>query len=87
MMLVSRSPRNVPKIVPFPPDRLAPPTTTAAMMRSSAPLPAIGEADPVFAAAMTPESAESAPVKTYIQMRTLSTLMPESFAASSFPPT
>ena len=51
-------------MVPRPPNRLVPPSTTAAMTSSSNPWPALDEPLPSRAATMIPASAAVAPDRT-----------------------
>ena len=45
---IIKAPIIVPIILPSPPDRLVPPSTTAAIASSSKPVPALGDADPIL---------------------------------------
>ena len=74
-------------MVPRPPDRLAPPTMTAEMTRSSAPIPSLGSTALPRAVTMTPAAAASRPISTNAQVRTAGTGMPVSTAAASLLPT
>ena len=57
MICIKSRPRKDPRIVPRPPERLAPPTITAAITRSSAPMPPLGSMALARLATITPASA------------------------------
>ena len=58
------APSTVPRIVPRPPNRLVPPSTTAAITSSSKPTAAFEEPLPSRAAMMMPATAAAMPVST-----------------------
>ena len=87
MICIRSSPRKEPRIVPRPPDRLAPPTMTAAMTRSSAPVPALASMALARLVTMTPVTPARNPVSMKANVLTRAVAMPVSRAASSLLPT
>ena len=84
---ISIAPRKVPAIEPRPPERLVPPTTTAAITSSSYISPAFGWPEFIRDARSTPLAAESTPQSTYTPATIRPVLIPASRAASALPPT
>ena len=84
---MSIAPMNVPTMDPAPPERLVPPTTTAAMTSSSYDTPAFGCPEFIREASRIPLSAASVAERTYTLTRTLQVRIPARRAASMFPPT
>ena len=82
----SRTPRNVPMMVPLPPNRLAPPSTTAAITSSSWPTMMFGIADSTIAVCTIAATPESSPTKLNTNTRVHSVLTPIRSAATSLPP-
>ena len=87
MICMRSRPRNDPRIEPRPPDRLAPPTITAAITRSSAPMPALASMALARLVAMTPAAAARTPVSMKAKIFTRAAGMPVKRAAGSLLPT
>ena len=73
-------------IFPFPPVKLVPPSTTAAIASSSYPSPAVGCAEYNLEVIITPATAANIPLIVYTAIFILSVLSPDNLAASSFDP-
>ena len=80
------TPRTTPQSLPFPPDILVPPSTTAVITSISDPSPVAGNPPPSLPARMIAANPFKNPAITYTVMRILSTLIPDHFAACAFPP-
>ena len=83
---ITIAPIIVPDTVPLPPFMEAPPITTEATAFNSYPVPASGNAESTRPICTIPPSAAIKPQIVYTIMIVLSILIPESFAASAFPP-
>ena len=70
------APMIVPIIFPFPPDKLAPPMTAAAMAKVSSPCPATGEAEATREVRMIPATEERKPQSRYTLNFVQFTLIP-----------
>ena len=66
------TPRKTPKMFPWPPDRLQPPSTAAEITVSSAPVPVVEEADPNREAFSTPANPARNPEIMYVIILILS---------------
>ena len=84
---MTKDPRRVPNTVPFPPLKLVPPITTAAIMFMLSFSPYVYLAPCIRPAYKIPAHAAAAPQITIDQNFTLSVLIPEYLAEDSFPPT
>src|SRR5918992_402402 len=82
-----RTPTAVPPTPPMPPAKLVPPSSTAAAASKSTASPTCGLAAPIRAVCSTPATPASRPEIAYTATIVRFTLMPESRAASAFPPT
>ncbi|CDC42361.1 unknown [Firmicutes bacterium CAG:449] len=80
-------PKTAPDIFPIPPEKEIPPTTHAAIASSSVPDPVLGEPEPTLAPSKNPPIPYRTPAITNIPIVTLKTLIPDTDAASVFPPT
>eukprot|EP01022_Parablepharisma_sp_SALTPOND_P020740 TRINITY_DN385_c0_g1_i13.p1 TRINITY_DN385_c0_g1~~TRINITY_DN385_c0_g1_i13.p1 ORF type:complete len:868 (-),score=317.47 TRINITY_DN385_c0_g1_i13:3732-6335(-) len=80
------APTTVPQIVPTPPIRLVPPSTTAAIASSSQPLPQLPLAPYRRLADIAPASPENRPLMAYTNSSTRPTRMPVRRAACRLPP-
>ena len=58
-----------PATVPWPPNRLAPPMTAAAIASSSRPMPKLGWPDSTLDAAIMPANPARVPASTYTRTR------------------
>ncbi len=86
MTPITNAPTIVPPIVPTPPAMEVPPSTDAAIAFISHDSPVFGVADTSWDVAIIPTTAEQKPENAYTHIFTLSTLIPESLDALSFPP-
>ncbi len=84
---IIRTPITVPVIFPTPPDKLVPPINAAAMASNSYATHAFGCPVVILEARIIPAKAAKAEQTTYVKIFTASILIPEAFAAFSFPPT
>ncbi len=81
------TPRNDRTTDPWPPIRLVPPMTTAAIAASSRPMPPLGSAEDSRATWKTAPSAASVPEMTNVASRIRRVARPANLAAGSFEPT